>query len=343
MKEKVSKIVKYAISLILAFVFLYFSFRGVNWKDFMVGLASCGWEYVLLSMAAGVMAFFFRALRWRELILPIDKSMNKLTSFDAINIGNLVNLVLPRVGEFVRCAVITKNSKKASYDKTLGTVVMERATDVLTLVFLVVLLSILMWKKFGSFFVKDMLGPASQGLNFSIWWIVLGLVAVGTLIVWLIVHFKEKSRFCLKICDFFSGVGRGITSCFKMKHAWRFFFYNAMVWTMYWLMSYGIVLAVQATDMSQVSADMARSIEMFTALNGADALFLMLAGALSSLVPVPGGFGAFHYIVGLAISTVYGVPFEIGIMFATLSHESQIITQAAFGGISYGIEAIRNN
>ena len=71
-----------------------------------------------------------------------------------------------------------------------------------------------------------------------------------------------------------------------------------------------------------------------------DALFLMVAGSLGWLVPVPGGFGAFHFVVSIALSTIYGIPFELGIIFATLSHESQAITMAVCGGGSYLYETL---
>ena len=38
MNKKVSQILKYAVSASLAFVLLYFSFRDVDWADFMEGL-----------------------------------------------------------------------------------------------------------------------------------------------------------------------------------------------------------------------------------------------------------------------------------------------------------------
>ena len=86
---------------------------------------------------------------------------------------------------------------------------------------------------------------------------------------------------------------------------------------------------------------MAGAIAGLSSLGPMDALFLMLVGSLSSLVPVPGGFGAFQYLVALALSTVYGIPFGVGIIFATLSHESQTLTMIVCGTASYIDETLQ--
>ena len=72
-----------------------------------------------------------------------------------------------------------------------------------------------------------------------------------------------------------------------------------------------------------------------------DALFLSLVGGLGFAVPVPGGIGAFHFIISMALSVMYGVPVELGVVYATLAHTSQAITQILFGAGSYAYEAIR--
>ena len=72
-----------------------------------------------------------------------------------------------------------------------------------------------------------------------------------------------------------------------------------------------------------------------------DALFLSLVGGLGFAVPVPGGIGAFHFVIGLALSTLYGIPMETGIIYATISHTSQAITQIIFGAASYGYETLK--
>ena len=132
------------------------------------------------------------------------------------------------------------------------------------------------------------------------------------------------------------GLGDGAKLAYKrLVKKMVFALYTVLVWTMYWLMSMSVLLAVQGMDISMLSADYSSAVEKLAGLGASDALFLMIAGSLSSLVPVPGGFGAFHYIVATALSSVYGVQFGVGIMFATLSHESQTITQIICGGFSY--------
>ncbi len=142
---KVKEILKYVLSAAIAGVLLYFSFREVKWDDFVTGLKDCRWGYVMLSMVAGVLAFWFRGLRWRRLLLPVDPGTSRLTAFNAVNIGYLANFVIPRIGEFVRCGVVSRNSagRKASYEKVLGTVVLERAWDLVSMLLLLVVLLVL--------------------------------------------------------------------------------------------------------------------------------------------------------------------------------------------------------
>lgn len=174
MNKKISNILKYILSAGVAVLLLYFSFREVEWKDFMAGLRTCRWEFIVLSMAAGIAAFWFRGLRWRQLLLPIDPSTRRITTFNAVNIGYIANFVFPRIGEFVRCGVVTRRSaseegeasgqarKKASYDKVLGTVVLERGWDMLSMLLLLVVLLSARWEKFGGFFMTQMWEPLSD-------------------------------------------------------------------------------------------------------------------------------------------------------------------------------------
>jgi uncharacterized membrane protein YbhN (UPF0104 family) len=57
-------------------------------------------------------------------------------------------------------------------------------------------------------------------------------------------------------------------------------------------------------------------------------------GSLGWIAPVQGGFGAYHFVVTLGLS-LYGISKEQGIIFATISHESQVIIMIFFGFISF--------
>ena len=339
-----NKVLKYLLPIGAAVVLLYFSFRGINWADFMDGLGHCRWAWILAAMACGVLSFWLRALRWRELLLPIDRSTTVRTSFNAINIGLLANLALPRVGEFVRCGFVARHSDReggqraASYDKVLGTVAMERSLDVLTLLSLVAVVFFSMRRRFGGFLQDNIIDPLTLRFGSCLWVVFACSACAFVLVLWGLRHFR-KTGAGSTMYRFASGFVQGLASCFRMKRWWLFIAYTVLIWTMYWMMSFTVLKSVQGMDAASLSADLSGAVEALSRLGGTDALFLMLAGSLSSLVPVPGGFGAFHYIVASALSTIYGVPFGAGIMFATLSHESQTVTQIICGGLSYMYEA----
>ncbi|MBR1926728.1 MAG: flippase-like domain-containing protein [Bacteroidales bacterium] len=355
MNKKVGNILKYGLSILLAVALLYFAFRKVDWKDFWAALRACRWEYVLLSVFFGLLTFYLRALRWREILLPIDPSTRTLSCFNGVNIGYAVNMVLPRVGEVLRCTYITAHSKKvtdpqtgedrrlASFDKVIGTAVLERTVDVIIMLAVLVVFLPFTWDKYGGFFVEKIFGAASGGVTFrKVIILVLVLLALAVS-AWVVIRFSERWKPLGKIKDFCKGIWQGFVSCLRMKRAWWFFLLTLLIWVCYWMMSATILWAVQGIDTAAVPDALASAVSLTQNMNMADALFLMLAGALSSVVPVPGGFGAFHFIVAGAISYVYGLPFEFGIIFATLSHESQELNQLVWGGISFIIEQFRKD
>ncbi len=344
MNEKVKNILKYAVSILLAAVLLYFSFKDVEWKNFWTALSSCRWGYVVLSMLIGIVAFWARGLRWRELLLPIDGTTRKRTCFNAVNISYVVNMVLPRVGEIARCGYITKHSafsadgrRKATVDKVLGTVIVDRFWDVVMLVVVFAAVFVLMWKRFGVFFSKLQLPRFSGGGSALM---IIAAVAIVVLLLFFAWKKRNSGGLLSKIWGVVNGIWQGIGSCLRMKSWWKFILYTLTIWVCYWFMSYTIVLAVKGMDLSSFDPSLVSSLSGIKTLDLRDALFLMIAGSLGSLVPVPGGFGAFHYVISLALSTVYGIPTEIGIIFATLSHESQALIQIICGGLSYAYETL---
>jgi hypothetical protein len=248
--------------------------------------------------------------------------VSRITTFNGINISNISNLVLPRIGEFVRCGVIVRRSK-ISYDKVLGTVVLERGWELLVMLMMLAVVIVGGYERFGTFFVQEIWTPLSAKVN--MWWVVVTMGAIAIFSLYTVWKFKAKSAFCAKIWGIFTGIAQGFSSCLRMERKWLFFAYTLLIWMVYWFMASCTMWAAPFLDQ----------------LDLIDALFLSLVGGLGFAVPVPGGIGAFHFVIGLALSTLYGIPMETGIIYATISHTSQAITQIIFGAASYGYETLK--
>jgi len=330
---KVSKIVKYLISLAVAAVLLYFSFKGIDWGKFRVGYDGCIHVFVFLGMAASIAAAFLRSLRWRLLMKPFDPELKVSTAFNGVNIGYLANFVFPRIGEIVRCGFVSRRSqqyhaadgkKEVSFEQAVGTVLLSRAWDVLVIFVLIGLLLAMRWEQFGNFFTVSIIEPLESSLNLSIGWIAAIAVVACSLALYLIYRFRTRNALCAKVAHFCNGIVQGFVAFTRMDGKVLFLTYTLGMWLLYWLMSMCIIWA-----MPQI-----------TGLNGIDGWFLCLAGSVAWMVPVPGGFGAYHYIVALAVSSIYGYSWEDGMLYAILNHEAQAIVMVVCGIISYVVELV---
>lgn len=336
MKTSVSKVLQYIFWLGIAAALLYFCLRGVGWDEFWEQLRHCRWGWVVLSMGLGAVVFWLRALRWRMMLLPLDETTSRTTCFNAINIGYLVGNVLSRVSELVRCGYVVRHSardeegrRKASFDRVLGTVVVDRVWDALTLFLLLGVMLALLWNRYGRMLGETLFGNATSSL--VVWGLLFGLLVLGILGCWLVWRLRERSRFCGKLWGFVRGMLEGFKACLRMKGAWKFFALTAGIWALYWGMISCIVLALPLPELAGIGP--------------LDTLLLMLVGSIVAIIPVPGAFGTYHAAIALTLSAICGLPYAdfaaVGILFATLSHESQLLTQVLFGTGSFLHESFR--
>lgn len=328
MQMNSGKTIKYLLSLAVAALLLWFSLRGVDWTGFREVLLECRWPMVIAAMGTGIIAFALRAFRWKMLLRPIDGGTSFLSTYDAICIGNFANFVFPRIGEFVRCGYITRRHGKATYDKVLGTVVLERSWDVLVMFAGILLFLSMASERFVGFFNEKIMSSLGEKFHGKIWIVALCAAVLLVAALWCVWKFRHRSAICGKIADLIKGLSQGVSSCFRMDGKWKFFVSTLLIWTMYVLMAYFIALALPGG----------------TARFGLeDALFLMLVGSLGWAVPAPGGIGSFHFLVSLALMSVYSFTQESGMAYAVLSHESQAVTMILCGIAAYVTEVFRKN
>ena len=319
-------VVKYVVSFALAGVLVYFAFRGVDWQAFWGGLQQTRWGYIALLTVFSILALMLREERWRSIIKPLaPDATGRLDIWDSINIGNVVNVVLPGAGEFVRCGYVSKG-KSLSYDKALGTIVCERFCDVIAIVLLFLIALVFGWDKFGPFFLDQIWGPLSTRMSFSLWWVLAAVVLVVGGGIWALFHWRNSSKFCGRVVGWLRGLGAGFAGIARMEHKWLFALQTVGIWSMY--------VAMCWTGL--------KALPMLSDLGWEAALFISAVGNFASVIPVPGGIGAYHYLVAMTLQSIFGISWDTGILYATLCHESHAVLIIILGVISYFAFTLRH-
>ena len=318
MSKKAANIIKYTLSLVLAAVLVWFAFRGVDWKAFWEGLLQTRWFFIVVYFLVALAAIVLRVERWYALLRPLDPEIRRLRIWDALNVGNIINIVLPGAGEFARCGYVS--SKRMSYDKAFGTIACERLCDVIAVAVLLVIALVLKWDSFGPFFVENIWQPMSARMGSALLWVLLAAVlALLAAFFWAVFHFRDRVRWFDRIAGTLKGLGTGFASVAHLENKLGFVLSTVGIWTMYVLMLWATIRALPQLD----------------SLVMVDAVFLSAVGNIASVIPVPGGIGAYHYLVALWTQSLYGVPWDTGILLATLGHEAHAILIIVIGIISY--------
>lgn len=128
-----SNLLHWVVALALAAVLLYFSLRGIDWRQVWSTLATTRLGYVALMVIVGMGSLYLRAVRWRVLLLsagPVRLS----TAFWATCACYFGNNYLPaRAGELIRTVAV---DAEAGLGRTfiLTTALSERIVDAVALV-----------------------------------------------------------------------------------------------------------------------------------------------------------------------------------------------------------------
>lgn len=128
------------LGLAISAVFLFLAFRGVRFREVGDALSKANYLWLIPAVAAIVASIAVRAVRWRLLFHP-QRDLRLSSLFGAMNVGYLVNDLLPlRLGEVVR-AYLLSQVERVSVAHALSTVAVERVLDmVVTLAYLAAVL-----------------------------------------------------------------------------------------------------------------------------------------------------------------------------------------------------------
>jgi uncharacterized protein (TIRG00374 family) len=249
------------------------------------------------------------------LMVPAGRQLKLSHSFFSLMVGYLVNLAIPRGGEVSRCYNLYKLDK-TPVELSFGTVVVERIADVICLLLLIGLAFIVESEKLFAFIgTLNMSGPGSNDKLVLILAGVVLLIVVALFLKWFIRRNK-------KLKDFFTrkwnGFKEGLMSVFKLQNKGLFVFYSALIWFLYFLMSYTVILAFPETHHLGFSAVMS----------------LFAIGSIAMAAPLPGGTGTYHVLVPQGLVFLYSIPKADAVAFTFIFHGWQTAIMIVAGAIS---------
>lgn len=265
--------------------------------------------YLLIMGVVAMLSHVLRAYRWKMLLVPTGNKVSLGNSFLSLMIGYLVNLAVPRGGEISRCYNLLK-LEKTPVEVSFGTVVAERVVDVICLIILIGLSFIVEWDKLMAF-INAL--PFSSGGGGIYKWLIVGGVGIGGLIA--AIYFFRRNEKLKKIV---LGFKEGLLAVFKLDNSFVFVAISAIIWFLYFVMSYFVIIAFPETQVLEFSA----------------VLTLFTMGAIAMAAPLPGGAGSYHTIVPLGLVMLYNLPKGEAIAFVFIFHAWQTFIMIVGGVVS---------
>lgn len=315
-----SNIIKFLIFFAIGGIVVWISIRGIGpeeWANMKEAAKEANYAWLALSMLFGFLSHFSRAIRWKMMLDTLGQPVRLMNSFMSLMCGYIVNLAFPRLGEATRIGLISRY-EKIPIDKAVGTLISDRAIDVLTLLTITFFVTITQREIIGTFAMTKIWMPIQEKLTTllsgNILLIVLLLAVVGIIGFFLIRSFGKIQE---KIGNVVKSVWEGVMSVKKVKNPAMFIFHSFFIWAMYLMMTYICFLAFDFTSHLSLIAAMA-----------------VLSFATFGFLATPGGVGTYPVMVALIIG-LYGIQYDLGLLFGWIIWAVQTFLVIIVGGLSF--------
>ena len=315
-------VLKYALLLSVSGALMVYAVRGQDLSRIGHYIATANYWWLAITLTLSVLGYFSRAYRWQMQLNASQTPAPYWSVYHAMMVGYLANIVLPRMGEVIRCSVLRRTSG-VPVQVALGTVVTERVIDVLILLGLLASVLLLDFNTFWSFVNQQVLGGRYEALARNRTPLLMAAVIGGVLLLmvgYALFRNLERLRqnaFFNKGILFVKGLLAGVFSVLKLKKKGLFLLHTLFTWAVYYLMDYLAFFCFPETYNLDMRAGLA----------------VLAFGAFGMAAPVAGGIGPFHVMVQ-GILLVYGVSKEAGIAYALVVHGAQTLLVVVMGGIS---------
>ena len=315
---------KIVLPLLIAGGLLYWMYRDFDFTEVKrIFLNEMNIWWLFASLIPITLSHIFRGLRWLITLEPLGYRPKVGDSIDSIFVAYATNVLVPRVGEVSRCAVLTKYDK-VSFSKALGTLVAERLIDMLLVLLFVCVMLLTQLDVFVSLFAQTGTNEASfaELLTSPKTYLVVVAVVVACVALWMPLR---KTKLYAKVKQAISGFVDGLLSLKTMRCKGLFLLYTIGIWVGYFLEFYIAFFCFP-----------------FTAeLTVVQALVIFAAISLAIIIPTPNGAGPWHFVV-ISMMTLYGVSHTDASSFALIVHTFQTLGVIMLGAYGWVALQVRN-
>jgi len=322
-RSKLLTFIKFVFFLGLGILIIWLSVRNLTLaeKDEIIhSFQTANYNWVFLAIFLGILSHVLRSLRWMIFFEPMGYHPSFKNTFYAVMVGYFANMAFPRLGEVTRCGILTKY-EKIPFNKSFGTVVTERALD-LIIFFLLFLLTIL--TQIGTLrdYLDNHVYPGLQGKfihPFSNPLFLAGSAAVLVLVILLFILLRKKiknSKFYHKISSLILGFWEGFKSLGQIRKPVLFVFYSLAIWFLYFLMVYVCFFCFASTSKLSPGAGLSS----------------LVLGSIGIMI-TPGGIGLYPAIIQETL-LLYGLTRTTGLALGWIAWTAQTVMIFTVGGLS---------
>ncbi|HSK13190.1 MAG TPA: lysylphosphatidylglycerol synthase transmembrane domain-containing protein [Phnomibacter sp.] len=325
MFRKLRSVLQYLFFLGLGLLLIWYSAKDLTpaqISELKGSFAQTRFLYILPVIFALLLSHYHRALRWRLLMEPLGYSPGRANTYLVVLIGYFFNLLVPRLGEVMKCTMLARYEKVPA-DKMIGTIVAERAVDVACLVLVTFIMLATQFQVLG----ETALDGLKQVIHNSSWlkllFYVVGIIAAFILLRYLLRRFK-RNRVIHGIRLFSRGIWHGLTSIGKIREKGWFLFHTLVIWLLYLLSIWLGFKAFPAVASMGLNASVA----------------ILVFGSLGMIV-TQGGIGAYQLAVQKTLM-LYGISAVTGLAFGWVLWGAQTAIVIAAGIAALTILPIMN-
>jgi len=323
MKRIALYILKYVVGFGIALFLLWWSLHSITSEDIAdIKAALSHARFWLLAPVTLVLlaSHWFRAMRWKQLITPLGYQPSNIYLISGILLGYLANQLIPRAGEVLRCTSVSKATKIPA-EKLIGTLVAERAFDIICLLLVTTITLLMEYRYIESYFI-ELYGAAVTGIvqgGSGRWWWLLGitLVIITTIIV--IRKLKHNSKTAHFLKSVLKGITEGLRSIRLVRNKSLFLLNTLLIWGCYIFSTWIGCWALQETAHLPLPT----------------ALTMLIFGTVGIIV-APGGLGAYPLAIEKTLS-FYGISENIGRASGWVLWIAQFIFTVVTGTIAWFI------